>query len=108
MNEQPDSERPDSERPDSERPDSERHPAKSSAQPTSSEPSADRLLAYVMAAVAIWGGLLSLGSFLFGIDIAAGKPVFAPNPLRGLIVLATVTGFLGVWWAAWRARRKRV
>jgi hypothetical protein len=96
------------EQPDSEQPTSERHPAKPSAQPTSSEPSADRLLAYVMAAVAIWGGLLSLGSFLFGIDIAAGKPVFSPNPLRGSIVLGTVAGFLGVWWAALRARRNRM
>lgn len=71
----------------------------------SSEPPADRLLAYVMLAVAVWGGLLSLGAFLYGMDLAAGKPVFSPNPFRGLIVLGAVSGFLGVWWLALRARR---
>ena len=71
------------------------------------EPSADRLLLYVMLAVAIWGSILSLGASLYGMDIQAGKPVFAPSPIRGLIVLTFVCGFLGVWWMSWRARKKR-
>lgn len=87
--------------------DSPKHPRQpASRQPVPVEPSADALLKYVMIAVAVWGGLLSIGALLFGIDMEAGKPVFSPNPVRGLIVLAAVGAFLGMWLLAWRRRRR--
>ncbi len=64
-----------------------------------SVPTPDRsnaVLYYIMLAVAVWGGLLSLGAFIFGRD-ASNTITFAPNPVRGLIVLACVSAFLGSW-----------
>lgn len=59
-------------------------------------PGSRRLLLGVMLAVGVWGGLLALGACLFGSD-ANGEVHFAPNPMRGLIVLACVSLFLGGW-----------
>jgi hypothetical protein len=72
------------------------------------EPSPDRLLRWVMIAVAVWGGMLALGTFLFGLDAETGKPAFRPNPFRGLIVLCVVGTFLGVWSLALRSRQRRI
>ena len=63
-----------------------------------------RLLWGVMAAVGIWGGLLALGAGLFGTD-QQGEVHFAPNPVRGLIVLACVWFFLGGWFLLVKRRR---
>ncbi|MFP6678054.1 MAG: hypothetical protein VB878_23405 [Pirellulaceae bacterium] len=70
------------------------------------EPSPGRLLSWVMIAVAAWGGMLALGTFLFGLDEETGKPVYSPNPARGLVVLAVVATFLGVWCLALRSRKR--
>ncbi|MBM3999380.1 MAG: hypothetical protein FJ297_07560 [Planctomycetes bacterium] len=67
----------------------------------------DRLLRAVMAGVLAWGALLSIGVGLFGIDAETGGVRFAPNALRGLIVLAFVGGFLTLWLAALEVRRRR-
>ncbi len=50
-----------------------------------------------MLAVLVWGSVLSLGTFLFGIDQQAGGIKYAPNPLRGLIMFSFVLGFVGFW-----------
>ena len=52
-----------------------------------------RLLFGVMFAVGVWGGLLSLGAFLFGYDETSGEVHFAPNAVRGLVVLGCVSVF---------------
>ena len=54
------------------------------------------LLGWIMLSVSLWGGLLALGAGLFGSD-ASGEIQFAPNLLRGAIVLGCVTFFLGSW-----------
>lgn len=64
-----------------------------------------RLLRAIMLAVLAWGGALSLGTFLFGIDQERGGVHFAPNPVRGLIMLSFVLGFLGCWLLLLRRRR---
>ena len=56
-----------------------------------------QLLFVVMAAVSLWGGLLSLGALLFGYDAATGTVGFAPRLLRGAIVLGCVLTFLSGW-----------
>lgn len=66
-----------------------------------------RLVAWVMAALAIWGGLLSLGALLFGYDAESGEITMSVNPLRGLIVAACVAVFVGGWALALRSRRSR-
>ena len=67
---------------------------------------ANRLLLGVMFAVGIWGGLLALGASLFGVD-ESGDVHFAPNVVRGLIVLGCVSVFLGGWAALLVAKRRR-
>lgn len=57
-----------------------------------------RLLYLVMSAVLLWGTILAIGAFLFGIDQERGGVHFAPNPLRGAIVFLFVIGFVGLWW----------
>lgn len=59
-----------------------------------------------MAAVFLWGAVIALGAGLFGRDPRSGEATFAPHPMRGLIVLAAVSLFVGLWWLA-AARRKR-
>jgi len=63
------------------------------------------LLGWIMLAVSLWGGLLALGAFLFGYSESNGEIHFAPNLLRGLIVLGCVALFLAGW--ALLLRRKR-
>jgi apolipoprotein N-acyltransferase len=58
-----------------------------------------------MFAVAAWGATLALGTTLFGYDQATGEVHYAPNPLRGLIVLTFVTVFLAGWGALLLAKR---
>jgi hypothetical protein len=66
------------------------------------EPSNRGLMWLVVAALAAWGLLLGLGAFL-GLD--PGTPDY---DLRRMgVALAAVGGFLGVWMAAWWARRRR-
>jgi hypothetical protein len=55
------------------------------------------MLRLLMGAVTLWGALLALGAGLFGYDAATGGVHFAPNLLRGGIVLACVLVFLGIW-----------
>lgn len=62
----------------------------------------------IMIAVAVWGLLLALGAALFGLDPESGTVRLSLNPLRGLIVLACVGGFLAFWAAMLRLRASRV
>jgi hypothetical protein len=64
-----------------------------------------RLLIGVMLAVAAWGSMLALGAFLFGLDEATGKVMFAPNVARGGIVLGFVAIFVGGWALLLRGRK---
>ncbi|MBC8354444.1 MAG: hypothetical protein H8E66_20810 [Planctomycetes bacterium] len=64
-----------------------------------------RLLIGVMLAVAVWGSILALGAFLFGIDETTGQIAFAPNVVRGGIVLGFVAIFVGGWALLLRGRR---
>lgn len=64
-----------------------------------------RLLRGIMAAVAVWGLLLALGTALFGVDPETGQVTFAPNLARGIIVFGCVAAFLGIWLLALRRRR---
>lgn len=57
----------------------------------------DRLLRGVMWAVFLWGSLLALGAGLMGVNPESGAVEYAPNPVRGLIVLASVTAFVLLW-----------
>jgi hypothetical protein len=57
-----------------------------------------RLLFGIMLAIAVWGGLLALGAFLFGLDEETGGVTFAPSVARGGIVAGCVGMFLA-WWA---------
>ena len=57
------------------------------------------LTTWIMLAVLVWGGLLALGSYLFG-----GNHALA----RAAIVLAVTAGFLTLWLGALAARRRRV
>lgn len=66
-----------------------------------------RLLFGVMLAVAVWGAMLALGAFLFGLDQTTGQVAFAPNIIRGGIVLAFVGFFVGGWAILLRGRRGR-
>lgn len=71
-----------------------------------SQSSNSRRLHWLMAAVFLWGAVIALGAGLFGRDPETGEAAFAPHPLRGLIVLAAVSLFVGLWWFA-AARRAR-
>lgn len=64
-----------------------------------------RLLVGVMIAVAVWGGTLALGAFLFGPDPATGEVTFAPSVVRGGIVAGCVAIFVGGWALLLRRRR---
>jgi hypothetical protein len=72
---------------------------------TSQTQQSRRMLFGVMIAVCIWGVLLALGAFLYGYDQATGNVQFAPNAIRGLIVLMFVLAFLGGWGILLVARR---
>jgi hypothetical protein len=52
-----------------------------------------------MLAVLVWGGLLALGSYLFGGNYAVA---------RAAIVLGITAGFLTLWLGALAARNRRV
>ncbi len=67
----------------------------------------NRLLRYVILAVAVWGGALSIGAFLFGLDPQSKSIELSPSFARGLIVLGCVAGFLGFWIVLLVARRRR-
>lgn len=58
---------------------------------------ARRIQRVVMLSILVWGSALALGSYLFGIDQTQGGIHYAPNPLRGGIVLLCVLTFLGSW-----------
>ena len=63
------------------------------------------ILGWILLSVGLWGGLLALGASLYGYNEANGEIGFAPNPLRGLIVLGCVAAFLGGWALVLRRRR---
>lgn len=65
-----------------------------------------RLIRGIMGAVAVWGGLLALGAYLFGPDPKTGVVTFTPSLVRGAIVGGCVAAFLVWWWLLLR-RRKR-
>ncbi|MDA1052954.1 MAG: hypothetical protein O3C40_21080 [Planctomycetota bacterium] len=64
-----------------------------------------RLLFGVMLAVSVWGSIIALGAFLFGLDPATGQVTFAPNVVRGGIVLGFVAIFVGGWALLLRGRK---
>lgn len=64
------------------------------------------LLLGIMAAVAVWGSVLALGALLFGYDQATGEIHYAPNPVRGAIVLASVAVFLAGWGILLRSAKR--
>lgn len=66
-----------------------------------------RLLFGVMLAVAVWGSMLALGAFLFGLDQTTGQVAFAPNAVRGGIVLGFVAFFVGGWALLLLGRRSK-
>jgi hypothetical protein len=47
-----------------------------------------RAIAYVMAAVLVWGGLLALGAYLYG---------GTRQGIKAAIILGCVLAFLGLW-----------
>jgi|GEM_PF-2677898 hypothetical protein len=57
------------------------------------------LTTWIMVAVLVWGGLLALGSYLFGGTL----PV-----LRAAIVFGATVAFLGLWLAALAMRKHRL
>ncbi len=61
-------------------------------------PEAKRLITWIMAAAAVWGGVLAIGAWRFN-----------HNVWRGVLVAGCVAAFLGFWGAmlAIRARRLR-
>ena len=65
-----------------------------------------RLLVGVMIAVAVWGGTLALGAFLYGPDPTTGEVTFTPSVVRGGIVAGCVAIFVGGWALLLRQRRK--
>lgn len=67
----------------------------------------NRLVAWVMAALAVWGALLALGALLFGYDAESREITLAVNPVRGAIVAGCVLFFLGGWALLLRTRAKR-
>jgi uncharacterized membrane protein YozB (DUF420 family) len=73
---------------------------------TRDEASRNRLMFWLMAAVAAWGSLLSLGALLFGVN-DEGAISFSVQPVRGLIAILTVAAFLLLWLATdwWRKRK---
>ena len=64
--------------------------------PTSS-PGAERIIAWIMVGLVVWG--------LFH---AAGAWTLNHDPRRPLIVIACVAAFLGFWLAMLAARRRRL
>jgi hypothetical protein len=67
--------------------------------PPSSAESADRvaIIRWIVVAIAIWG-----------IVLAAGAWSLNWNPLRPLVVLACVAGFLGFWMTMLAVRQRRL
>jgi len=59
----------------------------------------------VMIAVAVWGGTLSLGTFIFGPDPLTGEVTFAPSVARGVIAAGCVTIFVAGWAALLQHRK---
>ena len=66
----------------------------------------NRAVFFLMLAVGAWGGLLALGALLFGYRDEGGVGL-SIDVRRGLIVLACVAGFLGVWGSAMWLRARR-
>jgi hypothetical protein len=60
-------------------------------------PGAERLIAWIMGAIVVWGLFHAAGAWMLNHD-----------PRRPLIVLACVAAFLGFWTALLAARRKRL
>jgi hypothetical protein len=50
-----------------------------------------------MLAVLVWGVILSIGAGLYGVHPRTGEITYAPNPLRGVVLLLCVLAFLGFW-----------
>lgn len=65
----------------------------------------DRLQLGVMIAIAVWGFTLAFGAFLFGRDPATGEVGLSPSVVRGGIVAACVTIFVGGWALLLRRRK---
>ena len=57
----------------------------------------EKILRWIMLALVVWAVIQAIGAWLFNYD-----------PLRGLIVLGCMGGFLGFWWAALAARKRRL
>jgi len=57
------------------------------------------LIRWIMVAVLAWGLFLAIGAVLFGGNLPL---------LRGLIIVGTVTAFLGFWLAALAFRQRRL
>jgi hypothetical protein len=68
-------------------------PDKAAARPRAS------IVAFIMVALLVWGGYLAIGAVRFGGSLAAW---------RGLIVLVSTLGFLGLWWLALTYRHRQV
>ena len=64
---------------------------------TSSPPGAERLLAWLMAALVVWGLFHAVGAWTLNHD-----------PRRPLIVIACMAAFLGFWLAMLAVRRRRL
>lgn len=64
---------------------------------TSSPPGAERLLAWLMAALVVWALFHAVGAWTLNHD-----------PRRPLIVIACMAAFLGFWLAMLSARRRRL
>jgi len=64
---------------------------------TPSPPGAERILAWIMVALVVWGIFHAVGAWSLNHDAR-----------RPLIVLACVASFLGFWLALLAARRRRL
>ena len=64
-----------------------------------------RVIGWLMAALAVWGALLALGALLFGYDHQNREIMLSVNPMRGLIVASCVLVFIGGWAVMLRRRR---
>lgn len=67
------------------------------------EPPPEEITHRLMLGLAAWGLLLAVGAAIFGVG-PDGDMGVEFRPLRGLIVVVCVGGFLGFWWLLLRGR----